>query len=267
MTSLSGRRPILIHLIGCGGTGSHLATRLVQLNTTLLALGHPGLHVVMFDPDIVSPANIGRQMFHEPDIGLPKVTVLVTRINQCTGFDWEGIPVVYPARYSDSPQIVITAVDTAKARVMIGRALHRNAHALYWIDCGNMQRQGQVIFGSLGKKRQPKNLKVKTIDRLPTVLDFYPELAEGEDDHQGPSCSLAEAIEQQDLFINPLVALEASEMLWKALRYGYLEYSAAYISLDPRSTRVLPIDPKIWRRFGYGARKPSRKTRTKEKKQ
>ncbi len=265
VTSLNGQRPILIHLVGCGGTGSHLATRLVQLNTTLLALSHPGLHVVMYDSDIVSWANVGRQMFYEPDIGLPKVSVLVTRINQCTGFDWVGIPVAYPASYSGSPKIVITAVDTASARVMIGRALHRNVHPLYWLDCGNMRRQGQVVFGSIAKVQQPKIPKVKTINRLPTVLDLYPELADGEDDDQGPSCSLAEAIEQQDLFINPLVALEAVEMLWKALRYGYLEYSAAYISLEPRGTTVLPVDPKSWRRFGYGVRKPRRKTSEKKK--
>lgn len=266
LRSLTGPRPTLIHLVGCGGTGSHLATRLVQLNTTLLALGHPGLHVVMYDPDIVSAANVGRQMFYAPDIGLPKVSVLVTRINQCTGFDWEGIPVAYPVSYSSSPKLVITAVDTASARVMIGRALRQSYHHPYWMDCGNMRRQGQVVFGSIGKTQQPKTHGVKTINRLPTVLDLYPELAEGEDDNQGPSCSLAEAIEQQDLFINPLVALEASEMLWKALRYGYLEYSAAYISLEPRSTTILPIDSKAWRRFGYGIRKPRKKTPAKKKK-
>lgn len=172
----TGDRPLTVHLVGCGGTGSHLACRLVQLNTTLLALGHPGLHVMMYDPDIVSEANVGRQMFYAQDIGLPKVTVLVTRINQCTGFGWEGIPVAYPANGTRSPDLVITAVDSGKARVKIGRALRRDRQINYWIDCGNMQRQGQVVFGSLRQIRQPNAVNEETIDRLPTVLDLYPEV-------------------------------------------------------------------------------------------
>ncbi len=244
--------PIKVHLVGCGGTGSHLATRLVQLNTTLLALGHPGIEVSMYDPDLVSEANVGRQLFYNQDIGLPKVTVLVTRINQCTGFRWEGVPVAYPAPHSRTPDIVITAVDSAKARIKIGKALKKNRKQIYWLDCGNMKRSGQVVFGLCGLVKQPKGQQKKAVNRLPTVLDLYPELAKSRTgDDQGPSCSLAEAIQQQDLYINAFMALEASEMLWKAFRYGYLEYSVAYINLEPRNTGILPIDPKVWRRFGY----------------
>jgi len=244
--------PIKIHLVGCGGTGSHLATRLVQLNTTLLALGRAGIEVSMYDPDLVSEANVGRQLYYFQDIGLPKVTVLVTRVNQSTGFRWEGIPEEYPAPRADSPDIVITAVDSAKARVKIGKALGKKGGQIYWLDCGNMKRSGQVVFGLCGLVKQPKGQQKKVVNRLPTVLDLYPELAKFRPgDDQGPSCSLAEAIQQQDLFINAFMALEASEMLWKAFRYGYLEYSAAYINLEPRNTGILPIDPKVWRRFGY----------------
>ena len=38
-------------------------------------------------------ANIGRQMFYRADVGHPKASVLVTRINQCTGFSWEAAPI------------------------------------------------------------------------------------------------------------------------------------------------------------------------------
>ncbi len=259
------QHPIKIHLVGCGGTGSHLATRLVQLNTTLLALGHPGIEVSMYDPDLVSEANVGRQLFYFQDIGLPKVTVLVTRINQCTDFRWMGIPRSYPAPCAGTPDIVITAVDSAKARIKIGKALKQNYGHIYWLDCGNMKRSGQVVFGLCGQVKQPKGQQKKTVNRLPTVLDLYPELAKDRPgDDQGPSCSLAEAIQHQDLYINAFMALEASEMLWKAFRYGFLEYSVAYINLEPRTMGSLPIDPKVWKRFGYryGRGRKSKKAKT-----
>ncbi len=48
-------RPINIHVVGCGGTGSQLMPRLVQLHNTLLALGHQyGLTVTLWDADAVS---------------------------------------------------------------------------------------------------------------------------------------------------------------------------------------------------------------------
>lgn len=258
--NLQSNTPTRIHLVGCGGTGSHLATRLVSLNTALLAFGHPGIHVVMFDPDIVSESNVGRQMFFTQDIGLSKVSVLVTRINQCTGFNWESQAQRYPDTRSQEPKILITAVDNAVSRVQIGRSLRSNYETRYWLDCGNMQRSGQVVLGAFGRGKQPKIKKKKTINRLPTVLDLYPELKKGEPEiDQGPSCSLPEALEHQDLFINQFMALEASEMLWKAFRFGYLEYSVAYINLEPRSSGILPINPEIWARFGYQVGKRSKK--------
>ena len=64
-----------------GGTGSQVATNLARMDMALRALGHPGLHVTVFDPDTVSEANIGRQLFSESEIGLNKAVALVTRIN------------------------------------------------------------------------------------------------------------------------------------------------------------------------------------------
>ena len=243
-----------IHLVGCGGTGSALATRLVQLNTALLSLGHPGLKVIVYDPDIVSEANIGRQMFYAADVGHPKASVLVTRINQCTGLSWEAAPVRYSTQCVRAPDLLISAVDTGRARIEIGEILRRGVACPYWLDCGNNRTAGQVVFGTIRDVEQPKIEDV--IGRLPTVIDLYPEIKDPtREADQGPSCSLAEAIEQQDLFINQFVALEAVELLWKVFREGFIEYSVAYVSLTPRSTSVLPIDPKAWERFGYRTRR------------
>jgi len=247
-------RPVEIHLVGCGGTGSALATRLVQLNMALIALGHPGMKVTVYDPDIVSEANIGRQMFYRADVGHPKASVLVTRINQCTGFSWEAAPIRYSLRGYRSPDLLISAVDTGKARIEIGEILRRGTAGAYWLDCGNSRSQGQAVFGTVREVEKPKIQDV--IGRLPTVLDLYPEIRDpAREKDQGPSCSLAEAIEHQDLFINQFIAIEAVEILWRAFRYGFIEYSVAYVSLSPRSVTLLPIDPKAWERFGYWTRR------------
>ena len=66
--------PVTIHVAGAGGTGSQVITNLARMNVALQALGHPGLHVTVFDPDIITEANIGRQLFSETELGQGKAT-------------------------------------------------------------------------------------------------------------------------------------------------------------------------------------------------
>ena len=75
-------RQVQVAVIGAGGTGSQLMNNLVRLHLALIALGHPGgLHVTLWDDDIVSAANVGRQSFYPGDIGSPKASTIVNRIN------------------------------------------------------------------------------------------------------------------------------------------------------------------------------------------
>lgn len=82
---LNPRHPVTVFAIGAGGTGSQVITNLARMSMALQALGHPGLHVTVFDPDTVSQANIGRQLFSETELGLNKAVSLVTRINRFFG--------------------------------------------------------------------------------------------------------------------------------------------------------------------------------------
>ena len=56
---LNPYHPVTVFVIGAGGTGSQVATGLARMSVALQALGHPGLHVTVFDPDTVTEANIG----------------------------------------------------------------------------------------------------------------------------------------------------------------------------------------------------------------
>ena len=79
---MNPQHPVTVNIIGAGGTGSQVLTCMARLDVTLRALGHPGLFVTLYDPDIVTEANIGRQFFGPMDLGLNKAQCLVTRDKQ-----------------------------------------------------------------------------------------------------------------------------------------------------------------------------------------
>ena len=56
---MNPQHPVTVNIIGAGGTGSQVLTGMARLDVTLRALGHPGLFVTVYDPDIVTDANIG----------------------------------------------------------------------------------------------------------------------------------------------------------------------------------------------------------------
>ena len=59
-----------VHLVGVGGNGAQIAARLARLDIAMRALRHPeGLRVTAWDPDEVSEANVGRQLYCPSDVG------------------------------------------------------------------------------------------------------------------------------------------------------------------------------------------------------
>ena len=114
---LNPYHPVTVFVIGAGGTGSQVATGLARISVALQALGHPGLHVTVFDPDTVTEANIGRQLFSGSELGLNKAVALVTRINRFFGFSWEAKGQRYPLKASADREepalanIIVTCTD------------------------------------------------------------------------------------------------------------------------------------------------------------
>ena len=119
---INPQHPVTVNLIGAGGTGSQVLTCLARLDTALRGLGHPGLFITVYDSDIVTEANIGRQLFSPSDIGLNKAQCLVTRMNNFFGNDWKAVPDIYPAALKDARRdnlanITITCTDNIKSRI------------------------------------------------------------------------------------------------------------------------------------------------------
>ena len=254
------QRAVKVAVIGAGGSGSQMLTGLAQLHHAMVSLGHPGgLEVIAVDDDVVSPSNVGRQMFYPSDVGQYKADILINRINLAMGTDWSSCVERITMSSRIPSDIVIGCVDTRKARQAIHKAGIQGG-AKYWLDLGNRQHDGQVILGEF-----PNSSLDKGRVRLPTVADLFPETCdpgqEGQD--TGPSCSLAEALEKQSLFVNRGVALYALNMLFELFRYGGLSHHGVFVNLKTARTNPLPVDPEAWKRFGYGV-KPKRTRKKKE---
>lgn len=243
---LNPQHCITVHLIGAGGTGSQVLEALARMDAALIRLGHPGLHVTVFDADEVSESNIGRQLFSPADIGLNKAVCLTTRINQFFGLDWDAIPEMY-AEDSISANITISCVDNVKSRLTICNHLKQNKQIidvyekpLYWLDFGNAQKTGQVILGTVTKIKQPSKTEFETQDELPTICDMF-DLTQVNEQDSGPSCSIAEALRKQDLYINSTLAQIGCALLWKLFREVKIEYHGVFLNLTTLKTNPIPV--------------------------
>ncbi|WP_255498786.1 thiamine biosynthesis protein ThiF [Dysgonomonas sp. ZJ709] len=106
------------------------------------------------------------------------------------------------------------------------------------MDFGNGTQTGQVVLGSLVKIDQPKSKKFETVAELPVITERY-NLKKVKEKDSGPSCSLAEALQKQDLFINSSLAQLGSNILWKLLTDGMTDKAGLYLNLKTMNTNPI----------------------------
>jgi len=229
------RKPVEICLIGVGGTGSEVLTSLARIDYAIRELGHPGLQVTAWDGDVVERPNIGRQAFYPADLGHNKAIITIQRINYLYGRGWVAMPRMFDIEKDNAGRsfdLVITCVDVAQFRADLAKenaTMYSNA---LWLDTGNGSHNGQVILGRLCHGDQSPI-------KLPSVFDYYPEL-DGMTDNNTPSCSMEEALANQDLPINRAIANVAMQLIWSLLRHGGLNHQGAY--MDIRNGTQTPIN-------------------------
>ena len=249
---ISPTNPIAVNLIGAGGTGSKVLTALMEMNHSLTALGHAGLSVHLWDDDIITNANLGRQRFAPSELGLYKSVALINRANRFTGTDWKAETVKFERDSlgklpsNAKANIYLTCTDSAKSRFEVGDILrysnprHHRDDPKYWMDFGNSQYTGQVILSTVGEIPQPKSEKFETVESLPFVTEEFAELLnQSEQQDDTPSCSLAEALEKQDLFINSALAQMGCSLLWNLFREGMTQNRGFFLNL--KDFRSQPI--------------------------
>lgn len=233
-----GNRAINILLVGCGGNGAQMLMGLASLDAALRAISSRSLNVTVADDDTVSEANLGRQPFYRGDIGASKARTLTERINIAHGLDWRAVHGRAPAAVGlGGIDLLISCVDTAAARRALGGALVEGISApRYWLDLGNRATDGQFILGC------PKPSHGDKANRLPTVLEYFPEIAdEGIAEDNAPSCSVAEALERQSLFVNRVVASHALALLFDLLGRGSIGHAGAFINLSSGQSMPIPL--------------------------
>ncbi|MGF7152234.1 PRTRC genetic system ThiF family protein [Sphingomonas zeicaulis] len=182
-------------LAGCGGNGAQMPRELASLDTALRAISTRSLDVVVVDDDTVSEANLGRQPFHRCDLGASEARTLVERINIAHGLAGRALHGRAPQACGvENIDILISCVDTASARRALGCL--RGDHVA--ADLLTRPRQ------SRDRRSAPDRLSDRNFGRnehcLPTVLDYFPELADDSlPDDDMPSCSVVEALERLSL--------------------------------------------------------------------
>lgn len=234
-----GNRAINVLLVGCGGNGAQMLMGLASLDTALRAISSRSLDVTVVDDDTVSEANLGRQPFYRCDLGNSKARTLVERINIAHGLTWKAVhgraPEALGSLGLDGIDLLISCVDSASARRSLGAVMVEGQQCpSYWLDLGNRATDGQFIIG------QPRPSSGDKPGRLPTVLEYFPELMDesiAEDD--APSCSVAEALERQSLFVNRVVSSHALALLFDLLGRGSIGHAGAFVNVA--SGQALPI--------------------------
>lgn len=244
---LNPSHPVTVCLIGCGGTGSHVLACLGRISYSLQALGHPGLYV----PDTVSQSNVGRQSFGPSDTGQNKAVLLATRVNAFYGTGWRAVPSCFNKDTGIRCNLTLTCTDTAVSRLEVGRLLEQYTESrmyaepymkpYYWLDIGNARDTGQVVLGSLGEISQPGSALFETTGKLPLLTERF-DLTKAGDKDPGPSCSHADALRQQNLFINPSLAQLGCDILWEMLTEGMIPYAGFYLNLKTKCANPMPLE-------------------------
>ena len=194
---------------------------------------------------------MGRQLFTTEEIGLKKSVALINRNNRFFGTNWKAIPEKITAKSDPAiirGNIIISCVDSANTRFMIAKILKgmkeksiSRDHPFYWMDFGNSQDTGQVILSTIGNVKQPSSVKYKTVPNLPFVTDEFKTLLKSVKKYDSPSCSIADALAKQDLFINTSLCALGSSLLWSMFREGILTTRGFFLNLKEFRTQPISI--------------------------
>jgi len=264
LTRLPKNDYINILLVGCGGTGSHLAPSIGSLLQGLKEVSIPA-RAFFIDDDHVEPGNVNRQLFCDAEVGKLKAATLAYRYGAAWGVDITAVidrfkPSIIKKddRYSDPLWIVVGCVDNAAARQQMARTLEQNqpneAPDVWWLDCGNHLEAGQVLLGSaLNQKQLRKAFPSKKIcQALPAPSIQHPELLIAKREKlltKRQSCAELVASNQQSRDINKRIAAEASDFLTRLILTRDLKRFGCELNLAAGSMRSIYPTPETVKGF------------------
>lgn len=237
-------------LVGCGGTGSWLAPSVARVASVLQEQGKEVL-LWFVDPDHVEAKNIPRQNFSQAELGLNKAATLAFRFGAAwgVGINASGQPFTFEMakewRASPGVAVVIGCVDNAVARREMAKTIANNrsgeAHLVWWLDCGNTESAGQVLFGSCNQPKQLAGAFVgsKICKSLPGPAMVAPDLLKARPEERAKSklsCAEIQLANAQSLAVNQQVAAIATDYLVR-ITHGGLRKFGTFFDLESGSSR------------------------------
>ena len=241
-------QPLAITLVGCGGTGSHLAQTLARLARHVRESGGL-LDLTFMDGDTVEPKNVGRQLFAPSEVGRNKAQVLATRFSAVFGLPISAVPQMADRvqqfdhhRDALSYRIAVGAVDGVAGRSVLELALALS-HIDLWLDCGNHEHDGQVVLGTAPHAQDLAG--AFAIDGmcagLPAPSLQLPALLTARPPAPRRDCAQAVADNAQAFQINTVIAQVAGQYLAQLALARQVSHFATWISLTGMVMRSTPI--------------------------
>ncbi|MBE99699.1 PRTRC system ThiF family protein [Flavobacterium coralii] len=177
------------------------------------------------------------------------MSLILARCNRFFGTGWKAVNRKFDSSSGKAAAaIYISCVDSVSARFEIAEVLKAadksNLYSntpRYWMDFGNGKDSGQVVLSTIGNVKQPVSEKFETVARLPFVTEEFGELLRQSETDDLPSCSLAEALEKQDLFINSTLAQMGCSLLWQLFRNGMTTQRGLFLNSADFRTAPLSV--------------------------
>lgn len=210
-----------IIIVGCGATGSNIATFVSQLAISEKKINE----IILIDGDIVEEKNFRNQKFTARDVGKNKARVLSNRFAKL------GINISYVDRYlKDSNEfiklinklservILVGSVDNNKARRIMDETFKSDkVKELIYIDTGNgdKDRIGQTVIAA---KSNGQIIK-------PPVSEYYPQILMEEEVKEVKEDYRCSEIEEhpQNLATNILSATTTFLMINNIISFGKIK--------------------------------------------
>ncbi|WP_318493461.1 PRTRC system ThiF family protein [Photobacterium leiognathi] len=231
-------------LIGAGGTGSFISEELIFINNIFNEIHNINLNITIADGSNVTQANLIRQKFFIPQVGMNKAEALVYTANNLFNQNFnaysKNIDDEYIQTHLAEFDIIITALDRPSTRYKIYQALKNKSNKTLWIDAGNDDKSGQVCIGELGKNRY-----------LPTICDLYDYSQLNDKDALIKSCSTAQSLARQTHGVNAMAAKIASQYLYNLITDGEINSSLTFFDLKTLEIDNIEINEEKWSVFGY----------------
>lgn len=248
---LPANQPISVCLVGCGGTGSHLALSLARLAVHVRERGGPPLQLCFVDGDVVERGNLGRQLFSPAELGRNKAVTLADRLNAALGLSIQAVPAMATtellrelAPSYQTAGILVGAVDMPSGRRALHQALAQQQWRL-WLDAGNERSWGTVLLGSATERRQLTGACALggLCTALPAPTLSYPHLLGDQLLDEVDACAPAMRDERQSLMVNQVMAAVVGQYLYQlivARQITTFETALDLASLTMRSTTITP---------------------------